>query len=365
MFGKIAEFDPEAGGSLVDYVSEAPLVFLRSALCVVAVALLTWISSQAAPAQETREQESAAVQAQPTPIPLGPDGISAKKVLLIGLDGVRVDVLAKARTPNIDALIAEGSFSDEAQTRIPTVSGPGWSSMLSGVWADKHGVRGNNFSSNNYDEYPDFLGRLERIDPAYSTAAFATWPPLVSTAAGGPMIAETVDTRILIDGDELGYDAADRTLALLVAQWLVDANPDAVFVYLGNIDVVGHESGSLAPEYLAEIEKQDVYVGALVSALRRRPSYDREDWLILMSTDHGRRDDGGHGGFSLQERRIFYLAAGDPALKGHTPAPPNIVDIAVTALTHLGVGIDPEWNLDGEPVGLQRREAVGSELDGD
>ena len=63
-----------------------------------------------------------------------------KKVLLIGLDGVRVDILAQAHTPNIDALIANGTFSGEAQTRPPTVSGPGWSSMLTGVWGDKHKV---------------------------------------------------------------------------------------------------------------------------------------------------------------------------------------------------------------------------------
>ena len=61
------------------------------------------------------------------------DRSTGKKVLLIGLDGVRVDILAAANTPNIDALIANGTFSDDAQTRPRTVSGPGWSSMLTGV----------------------------------------------------------------------------------------------------------------------------------------------------------------------------------------------------------------------------------------
>ncbi|MFQ6047327.1 MAG: alkaline phosphatase family protein, partial [Gemmatimonadales bacterium] len=66
-----------------------------------------------------------------------------KKVLLIGLDGVRVDILAQAATPNIDALIANGTFSEWARTGTPTVSGPGWSSMLTGVWPEKHGVHSN------------------------------------------------------------------------------------------------------------------------------------------------------------------------------------------------------------------------------
>ena len=61
-------------------------------------------------------------------------GLPAKKLLVIGLDGVRVDVLAAAHTPHLDSLNAEGTISHSAQTRPPTVSGPGWSSMLTGVW---------------------------------------------------------------------------------------------------------------------------------------------------------------------------------------------------------------------------------------
>jgi len=70
-----------------------------------------------------------------------------------------------------------------------------------------------------------------------------------------------------------------------------------------------------------------------------------------MSTDHGRSDNGGHGGQSLEERTIFYLANGSSP--GGSPASvdqpdgPFIVDVAVTALDHLGVVIDPAWELDG------------------
>ncbi len=76
-------------------------------------------------------------------------------------------------------------------------------------------------------------------------------------------------------------------------------------------------------------------------------SYDNENWLILMSTDHGRSDNGGHGGQSLEERTIFYLASGSSFMESGQPDGPFIVDIAVTALDHLGVAIDPAWGLDG------------------
>jgi len=279
-----------------------------------------------------------------------------KKVLLIGLDGVRVDILAQADTPNIDALVADGSFSDQAQTRPPTVSGPGWSSMLIGVWSDKHLVTGNNFEGNAYSVYPDFLTRLEHVDPGFNTFAVVNWPPLGTTASGGPLISDAVDVKLNIDGDALGYTEADALSLAAAVGHLVNEDPDAAFVYLGDIDVVGHDHNSLAPQYKAAIETADGQVGQLLSALQRRPTYYQEDWLIIVATDHGRTDDGGHGGTSLQEQTIFYLVSGQSTQKGALDPAPNIVDVAVTALSHLGVEIDPTWRLDGTTTGLVHRD---------
>ncbi len=276
----------------------------------------------------------------------------AKKVLLIGLDGVRVDVMAEAATPYLDSLAADGVFTDRARTGDPTVSGPGWSSMLTGVWPAKHGVHGNDFTGNDYARYPDFLTRLERIDSAFGTYAVIDWPPLGTTADGGPLLSGAVDRLDAIDGEALGYRAADSLSVARALDALARPDLDAAFVYLGDIDVVGHDTGSLSPEYRASIEWADARVGELLAALRRRPSYATEDWLILVSTDHGRTDAGGHGGTSDAERTIFFLASG-PSVRSGTPlGDVGIVDVAVTALAHLGVSIDPAWGLDGRAVGL-------------
>ncbi|NNG15214.1 MAG: hypothetical protein HKM89_01955 [Gemmatimonadales bacterium] len=275
------------------------------------------------------------------------------KVLLVGLDGVRVDILAAASTPVIDSLIAGGFFTDRAITRQRTVSGPGWSSMLIGAGQDKHLVRNNDFRNNAYPSYPDFLTRLEQLDTAYTTLAVVDWPPLGDTTDGGPLIGDAVDTKILIDGDAEGYGRADSLSVEAAIEHLASTDLDAAFVYLGNIDVVGHETSSLAAEYRASIETADRQVGMLLDALRHRPGYAGEDWLILLCTDHGRTDDGGHGGDSLAERTIFYLASGPSASAGPIDGIPRIVDVAVTALTHLGIEIDSAWGLDGRAVGLR------------
>jgi hypothetical protein len=51
-------------------------------------------------------------------------------------------------TPNIDFLKTQGIYSDQVQTGDVSVSGPGWSNNLTGVWRDKHNVSNNTVSSN-------------------------------------------------------------------------------------------------------------------------------------------------------------------------------------------------------------------------
>ena len=179
------------------------------------------------------------------------------------------------------------------------------------------------------------------------------WPPLGTTDSGGPLISDAIDVKINFDGETDGYRYADSLSVEAAVEQLRDTDVDAAFVYLGDIDVVAHETNSRSPQFKAAIEWADTRVGLLLQALRDRPSYAEEDWLILLSTDHGRDDAGGHGGISPSERTIFFLASGPSVEPGRTDCPPEIVDVAVTALAHLGLGPDPAWNLDGEARGLK------------
>ena len=282
------------------------------------------------------------------------DQAKTPKVLLIGIDGVRPDVLAQVPTPNIDALAGAGTFTATARTGYPSVSGPGWSSMLNGVWPEKHGVVDNDFTGKRYDLYPDFLPRIEAVRPELNTFAVVDWKPLGWQEDGDATISDRIDVKHVLDGYETGWgEGDDQSVALAVAH-LATADPDAMFVYLGNPDETSHEHGSIGTEYREAIAAADAHVGTLVRAVMSRATYAQEDWLILMSTDHGRTEEGGHGGDTPEERTIFYLASGPSAAMGTPSDTVYIVDVPVTALTHLGIPIDPAWQLDGKAVGLRR-----------
>src|SRR5262249_39583094 len=117
-------------------------------------------------------------------LPVSSFAQSAKKVLFIGIDGTRFDAIERARTPNLDGLMQEGIYSPtclilgDRYKKNDTVSGPGWSSILTGVWADKHGVQNNGFAGSNYAEFPHFFARLKESRPQARTVSLVTWKPI-------------------------------------------------------------------------------------------------------------------------------------------------------------------------------------------
>lgn len=269
-------------------------------------------------------------------------GSKPGKVLIIGIDGCRPDALKAAKTPHLDRLVREGALSETAQTGPITVSGPGWSSMLTGVWAEKHGVKDNSFQGSNYDRYPHFFRRLKQARPEAKAASIAHWGP--------------IHTRIVRDADSSAEARTDDEVADSAARLLTETNPDVVFLHFDDVDHAGHSLGfdPALPAYLAAIEKADEQVGRVLDALRARPNYATEDWLILASTDHGGTEKR-HGLDIPEHRTIFLIASGPSVVPGRIPDPTFIVDVAATALVHLGVEIDPSWDLDGRPVALRPR----------
>ncbi|MHC5006443.1 MAG: FAD:protein FMN transferase [Planctomycetota bacterium] len=282
--------------------------------------------------------------------------LRGRKVLLIGIDGFRPDVLPVSRTPNLDRLIDDGCYTDRAATTEVTVSGPAWSSFLTGVWPDKHGVQDNTFEGADYVTYPHFFARLQEARPDAFTVSALDWIPLdqyiVATARA--------DVRFVWDYEDDG----DVKVVSAAVEALTDHDPDIVFVYFADLDVAGHEHGYHlgAPGYVAELEEIDGQVGHLIDAVHRRPTFADEDWLILVGSDHGGTIDGSHGRDIPLHRNVPLIVSGPSAGRGRLHTTANVVDLAVTALAHLGVEADPAWGLDGRPVGLGTSTQFGTNL---
>ncbi|MFF1306912.1 alkaline phosphatase family protein [Streptomyces sp. NPDC058307] len=296
------------------------------------------------------------------------DGVKVKrgKVLVVGLDGVRFDRLTRSPSsstaPVLHGLMTTGSYGtsllpygevdgqaeDGPSTSMAyTDSGPGWSSVLTGVWPDRHGVTGNDFTGADYSRYPDFLSRAVTARPGLRAAAVVSWPDLLHRGTLGSAIGR----RILHDGEAQGYLAADRLVADTAEQWLSDGDPDVVFVYFGAADEAGHATGALSPAYDHALLAQDAHLGRLLEAIdsrRSHPGRGDEHWTVLVTTDHGHLDSGGHGGDTRAEREVFVILA-EPGVPGAGTLldSPRLIDLAPTVLDRLGVPVDPAWDLQG------------------
>nr|SBO99126.1 probable nucleotide pyrophosphatase homolog [Nonomuraea gerenzanensis] len=297
-------------------------------------------------------------------------------MLVVGMDGLRFDRLLALDAPVLAGLRSTGAYGTsmlpygEAGTprtespgevvpktpepgdggrviRSRTDSGPGWSSIATGVWPDKHGVVDNGFAGPRFQRFPDFLTRAKRARPELTTSAFFSWAALAEHGAFGPAI----DHRFVLDGYTVGWAAADKQVAEAAERHLAEDDPDAVFVYLGDTDEVAHDLGPHCPEYAVALQTQDAYLGRLLDTIRARPGYADERWTVLVTTDHGHVDAGGHGGTSDEERTVFVILnrLGED-LGGRPLGEPRLVDVGPTALAAIGVPAEPDWDLDGRPL---------------
>lgn len=282
-----------------------------------------------------------------------------KRVLFIGLDGTRFDAIEKAKTPNLHALMKDGIYSDtclilgDRYQKNDTVSGPGWSSILTGVWADKHGVHDNSFVGSHYPDFPHFFARLKEARPDAKTASYVTWEPIHKLIVSAADETKNYEQKEHTTAD---YDRYDHEAAAAAIKQLKEGNPDALFFYVGQIDVAGHTDGfhPAVPQYIAAIERGDALVGDLVAAMKARGTYDQEDWLVIVTSDHGGQGKGHGGGHKIPEiLNSFLIVSGPSAERGKFEKQVYLPDAPVSALAHLGVRAKEEWKLDGRAVGLK------------
>jgi len=110
----------------------------------------------------------------------GQPDVSHEAVFIL-LDGIPADVVERVPTPALDEIAAAGGYTRAyvggergGPTETPTISAPGYMSVLTATWANKHNVRGNSNQSPNY-AYWNIFRIVESVDPSRKTALFSKW----------------------------------------------------------------------------------------------------------------------------------------------------------------------------------------------
>lgn len=289
---------------------------------------------------------------------LAEDPSPLAKAVFVIVDGIPADVIERVATPQLDAVAAIGGYT-RAQVggpvgtpaETPTVSAPGYMSLITGTWANKHNVRDNEGLEPNYD-YWSLFRLAKSVDPPLRTGLFSTWTDN-RTVLVGSGLADTDNLSIdyVADGYERDPDrfppreheqhiqVIDRHVAAEAAEVIATEGPDLSWVYLQYTDDMGHEWGD-GPEFDASVRVMDSLVGQIWAAVQERQERLGEDWLLLVTTDHGRDVETGrdHGGHTPRERTIW-MVTNSQRLNARYYRQPQIVDIYPSIAAHLNLAI--------------------------
>lgn len=280
------------------------------------------------------------------------------KALVLFVDGFLPGVVQAEVMPNVHRLKEEGAWSLRARCEDTTISGSGWSTFLTGVHRDKHRVPDNRFVEPGFADYPLFFRRLKEARPGTLCAIAQSWRPierlLVSPAEPDFSFYAEYDAAKQDYFDGFSVDALCADAALL---WLARPEIDCVVVMFDESDGVAHSDDNAHydagdPLYRRKLAEIDAHVGRLLDAIRARPGYAGEDWLVAIHADHAGARGEGHGRNLPSHREAPLILHGRGLARGEIWPPPKSPDLVASVLKHFGVEPDPAWGLDGRAVGF-------------
>jgi len=263
------------------------------------------------------------------------EGTSLRKVLFIGIDGVRTDALQLTNTPAIDSLLTQSYVSWNTDRGPYTVSVPGWTSILHGVWPAKHGLTENSFKHNRYQHYPDLFARVKSVNNQLSVATCSHWDDFL---------------KITSMEDFAQRYASDADLSAGVKSKLGSCCPDILLMHFDDTDHAGHTYG-FSPdvaEYIDAIETVDGYIQEIMNLIRNREQLYNEEWMVVLTTDHG-GEGTGHGGQDdlPQTRKVWSIVRIPSLVSPVLQASANSVDLLPTMMNWMGVDPANFSDLDG------------------
>lgn len=228
------------------------------------------------------------------------DNGKKKKAALIGFDGARADALVPLLKTNYDKYFSASKYSalellrekggillaytgGEKGCRQETSTPQGWAAMLTGKWAKNTGVYSPRDTLKNHDTF-----LMEFAKMGYKTAFDAIWPVHFNITFKNE-VDYAKENHIPLQFNMV--EDNDDILTERMIQSVTEDNCDISFCIFELPDHTGHDTKegfwNNNPQYVKSVSTCDKNAYKIIKAIESRENYDNEDWLILISSDHG------------------------------------------------------------------------------
>lgn len=242
-----------------------------------------------------------------------PDGKTKKKVIFLGYDGFRADGLENIRDSSESAIMYIKNQGGLYHTFSGGVAGvneqatstaPSWMAMLTGGWAEYNGVNDNGQMKKS--EAETFI--TYALNKGYSASFTTSWREHTSLSyrpdtVNSILKNQPVEYTHQIDDIATYYQILKYVSKPEGAEKTSTEDPDVIFFTFEFTDHAGHNTGfgNKNKEYITACQEEDSYGYSIIKTIESRDTFAEEDWLIIVSTDHGGTEYG-HGGQSNYER---------------------------------------------------------------
>ncbi len=219
-----------------------------------------------------------------------------RRVLLIAIDGLRSDGLLR-HAPGLRAFGENNGHTWVSKVAIP-ISAPSWCTIFSGLSHERTGVTNNAFTGKTLSPSGNNLaaGRAKTVfnhlrENQLNSAVVSsgTWDGIKKIAAySNP--DNPHNRRVKSNDNRTHHEYAAQMKAIEAARRYIDApDLDLVVFYTHHVDNAGHVYGHDpdVTQYAAAIAQADKAIGPLLEHVERRQQDHDEQWLILITTDHG------------------------------------------------------------------------------